>query len=56
MDSARHIDSVWLLRVQRTRYQWSHYSDFTQSAGEPDASRKVPVRFGELSITHKCHA
>ena len=56
MDSARHIDTVWLRSVQRTRYQWSHYSDFTQSAGEPDASRKVHVRFGELSITHKCHA
>ena len=37
VDSDLHTDTVWLLSVQRTVYQWSQYSDFTTSAGEPDA-------------------
>jgi hypothetical protein len=37
VDSDLHTDTVWLLGVQRTRYQWSQHPDFTKFAGEPDA-------------------
>lgn len=37
VDSDLQTDTVWVLGVQRTRYQWSQHPDFTKSAGESDA-------------------